>query len=846
MRVRHKCALVRLFIVILSYIYLRGHFPLRHRRKQATLTYYNEVVILRPKGKYWTLRNQDRQSHMGKKKVFQDFFSTADRRMPSFLHKKSQSRSIASLIEAGTSLIGPISGRRSHINKVDGTLESVSCSFDSHSIESRDYDSNEARYSSLDYRDVRSNSNDSDVLRRRELPRTTCNMTNNAQRLVSPTIKERYTSSNSPINQFTSQKKSTSPSNQKHSEVTTVKKLLEGIKPSYSFEKVSSYSFDRGWLTNLMPYIFKFFEWMFIFALIYYDFSIAHILLCFLIYAYQIHNSETTRKLALFGKISTHEFISKIDNESFPAWLKKPELISMLNELQLKELSGFEIKKVLLGTIPLKIGGCKVFPRGSKSENDGIMLEMELIYSGDAKVQFIVQRIAAEIKNINLRGTVRIYLKPLLNTFPLIGGGIGTFADLPGITENLVAKDINMVGKGSSDPYAIVVVNGKKVSFQSQYVEKNLNPIWDYECNFILDGDLIPEDHQCEILVYDYDQGTQDDFMGNAIINLQSVFNNLEFDHWVPLTNIKKGKVHLKMNFRECSPVLKPQGDYILHIFIESCSNLTSNNDQPVLSSIQCSVNNNDFILSQKGKTNPENGIHFINEGATFYTTITEELIITIMCLSCCCLGCRSGYLELKSRQNGPNSCIPKLKVSFHSFAKNDDLREKGIRAIHREGFVPSVCSRHFHESCFQLERNDKNVTRLKNNTSKGMRLAKLNPYAVPTIFPGRVEQENQRRIERCNFDLCVRLFHELTINALDHYASQNSSNECYQTTAEVMRILKRFWNGVNVCSTSTHVSKRDATLKHITYDERDQIIFLTSFSSYLEKVSRYDEKGMH
>ncbi|XP_071748960.1 uncharacterized protein [Lepeophtheirus salmonis] len=671
---------------------------------------------------------------MGKKKVFQDFFSTADRRMPSFLHKKSQSRSIASLIEAGTSLIGPISGRRSHINKVDGTLESVSCSFDSHSIESRDYDSNEARYSSLDYRDVRSNSNDSDVLRRRELPRTTCNMTNNAQRLVSPTIKERYTSSNSPINQFTSQKKSTSPSNQKHSEVTTVKKLLEGIKPSYSFEKVSSYSFDRGWLTNLMPYIFKFFEWMFIFALIYYDFSIAHILLCFLIYAYQIHNSETTRKLALFGKISTHEFISKIDNESFPAWLKssdmdraewindiiaqlwpnlnryattfiktfiEPELISMLNELQLKELSGFEIKKVLLGTIPLKIGGCKVFPRGSKSENDGIMLEMELIYSGDAKVQFIVQRIAAEIKNINLRGTVRIYLKPLLNTFPLIGGcevtfmelpiynyslgGIGTFADLPGIStlcksivdsqiksrvlwpnklkiiiptpetedailkqkslisrpygylhvqlleaENLVAKDINMVGKGSSDPYAIVVVNGKKVSFQSQYVEKNLNPIWDYECNFILDGDLIPEDHQCEILVYDYDQGTQDDFMGNAIINLQSVFNNLEFDHWVPLTNIKKGKIHLKMNFRECSPVLKPQGDYILHIFIESCSNLTSNNDQPVLSSIQCSVNNNDFILSQKGKTNPENGIHFINEGATFYTTITEELIITV------------------------------------------------------------------------------------------------------------------------------------------------------------------------------------------------------------------------
>ncbi|CAB4063316.1 unnamed protein product [Lepeophtheirus salmonis] len=109
--------------------------------------------------------------------------------------------------------------------------------------------------------------------------------------------------------------------------------------------------------------------------------------------------------------------------------------------------------------------------------------------------------------------------------------------------------------------------------------------------------------------------------------------------------------------------------------------------------------------------------------------------------LTCCCLGCRSGYRELKSSQNGPNSCIPKPKVSFHSFSKTDNLRKRWISAIRREGFVPTkhsgVCSGHFHESCYQLERNDKNVTQSKNNTSKGMRLAKLNPNAMPTIFPG-------------------------------------------------------------------------------------------------------------
>ncbi|CAB4056817.1 unnamed protein product [Lepeophtheirus salmonis] len=73
--------------------------------------------------------------------------------------------------------------------------------------------------------------------------------------------------------------------------------------------------------------------------------------------------------------------------------------------------------------------------------------------------------------------------------------------------------------------------------------------------------------------------------------------------------------------------------------------------------------------------------------------------------LTWCCFGCRSGYCVLKSSQIVHNSCIPKLKVSFHSFPKNDDPRKKWIRVIRREGFILTkhfrVCSRHFHESCY-------------------------------------------------------------------------------------------------------------------------------------------------
>ncbi|QQP42320.1 Uncharacterized protein FKW44_016940, partial [Caligus rogercresseyi] len=154
---------------------------------------------------------------------------------------------------------------------------------------------------------------------------------------------------------------------------------------------------------------------------------------------------------------------------------------------------------------------------------------------------------------------------------------------------------------------------------QSQYVEKNLNPIWDYECDFILDGDLIPEDHQCEILVYDYDQGTQDDFMGNAVIDLS-------IDQWVPLANIKKGKVHLRMNFRECVPVLSAEGDYLLHVYVESCSNLLNEAGSPLQSPIDICINEA-HILSQRGR---RRRVHHVDDGLTFFSSSQEELSIVV------------------------------------------------------------------------------------------------------------------------------------------------------------------------------------------------------------------------
>lgn len=46
--------------------------------------------------------------------------------------------------------------------------------------------------------------------------------------------------------------------------------------------------------------------------------------------------------------------------------------------------------------------------------------------------------------------------------------------------KNLMKKDISVLGKGKSDPYAIVTVGAQQ--FKTQTIDNNVNPKWDYWC----------------------------------------------------------------------------------------------------------------------------------------------------------------------------------------------------------------------------------------------------------------------------------------------------------------------------------------------------------------------------
>ena len=72
--------------------------------------------------------------------------------------------------------------------------------------------------------------------------------------------------------------------------------------------------------------------------------------------------------------------------------------------------------------------------------------------------------------------------------------------------------------------------------------------------------------------------------------------------------------------------------------------------------------------------------------------------------------------------------------------------------------------------------------------------------------------------IEKTKVELADRLFHESTINALDYY-SENGFPQ-YKTTADGLRLIRTFWDTVNVKNPKMGKYKRDPVREPITKDD--------------------------
>ncbi|CAH1720627.1 unnamed protein product [Chironomus riparius] len=280
--------------------------------------------------------------------------------------------------------------------------------------------------------------------------------------------------------------------------------------------------------------------------------------------------------------------------------------------LQDYKLNGFKFERMILGTIPPRIGGIKVYDK-NVARNE-IIMDLDLFYAGDCDINFAIGGLRGGIKDFQIHGTVRVVMKPLIPNPPLVGGlqifflnnpnidfnlvGVIDLLDMPGLSDilrriiieqvaammvlpnklpiilsdqiealslkmpepegvlrvhvveakNLMKMDIGMLGKGKSDPYAIVTVGAQQ--FRTQIIDNNVNPKWDYWC----EANVYAESGQTlTVQLYDKDDAKEDERLGMATVEISSVVKKGEIDTWLTLEQAKHGMVHLRLSWMQLS-----------------------------------------------------------------------------------------------------------------------------------------------------------------------------------------------------------------------------------------------------------------------------------------------------
>ncbi|MGH0183457.1 UNVERIFIED_CONTAM: hypothetical protein FKN15_011685 [Acipenser sinensis] len=242
-----------------------------------------------------------------------------------------------------------------------------------------------------------------------------------------------------------------------------------------------------------------------------------------------------------------------------------------------------------------------------------VLLDLYVSYVGDVEINVEIKKYfcKAGVKGIQLHGMLRVILEPLIGDVPLVGAitmffiqrprldinwtGITNLLDIPGLNafsdtmimdtissflvlpnrltvplvadlhvaqlrsplprgvvrihlkeaQNLLSTDTLLGGaiKGKSDPYVILRVGTQ--TFTSKTVDDDLNPKWNEMYEVIVHE--VPG-QELELEVFDKDPD-QDDFLGRLKMDLGCVKKARVLDQWMPLKDVEKGRVHLRLEW---------------------------------------------------------------------------------------------------------------------------------------------------------------------------------------------------------------------------------------------------------------------------------------------------------
>ena len=135
-------------------------------------------------------------------------------------------------------------------------------------------------------------------------------------------------------------------------------------------------------------------------------------------------------------------------------------------------LGGFKFERVALGQMPPRITGIKVYDKNSKQNQ--IIMDLDLTFASDCDIEFSIKGVSSGIKDINLRGMLRVELKPLISDIPLVGGVQVYFLSQPELDFDLCGLANVFDFPGLSNIMHIIVLE-----LLSRYVVfPNKFPLW--------------------------------------------------------------------------------------------------------------------------------------------------------------------------------------------------------------------------------------------------------------------------------------------------------------------------------------------------------------------------------
>uniref|UniRef100_A0A8C0D3F0 Extended synaptotagmin-2 n=1 Tax=Balaenoptera musculus TaxID=9771 RepID=A0A8C0D3F0_BALMU len=279
-------------------------------------------------------------------------------------------------------------------------------------------------------------------------------------------------------------------------------------------------------------------------------------------------------------------------------------------------LSTFSFTRVDVGQQPLRINGVKVYTENVDKRQ--IILDLQISFVGNCEIDLEIKRYfcRAGVQSIQIHGTMRVILEPLIGDMPLVGAlsifflrkplleinwtGLTNLLDIPGlnglsdtiildiisnylvlpnritvplVSEVQIAQLRFPIPKGvlrihfieaqdlqEKDTYLKGLVKGKSDPYG---VIRVGNQIFQSK---VIKENLSPKWNEVyEALVYEHpgqeleielfdEDPDKDDFLGSLMIDLIEVEKERLLDEWFTLDEVLRGKLHLKLEWLTLMP----------------------------------------------------------------------------------------------------------------------------------------------------------------------------------------------------------------------------------------------------------------------------------------------------